>query len=332
MFRIALLIALVLSAMALLWPGHAYASGIRTDPDRCVDGSQVECGYWWKMTAPEPEDIHPLQADPRLRRKQAQKDNEVDCTNPDEWKPPCGFVDPRHSYAFQAKQRDALMRRMVMNPNSPKAVRAFQKYNLWVFNQAITAGEMWRWNMTQDPSLNPLARSPVSRLGLNLLRKERQGVQQQIFDEIRSAGGFFVWFTRSDCSYCHGMLGVIKMLEEDSGIPVYNASLDRQCMPGFADRCKTIEDTLVPARALNIEIVPDLMLYLPEDQKWIRLATGVVPLKVIKSRARLFIGAVLAANENAVANANGYNPSVDFSHKPKVLKLMGLSEGVEEGA
>lgn len=309
----------LLPLVLALFPGLGYANcqDPRADP--------VECGWWWKMTRPEPPEAKPAVPPPPAQTTR-------NCQDPRQWAPPCGFINPGSDFAFQSRQRDALMQRMVMHPNNPAAVRGFQEYNKWVLNRAIAVGRMWRWNMVQDPSLNPTVSAPTSQFGLNLLKRERGSLQQRVYQIIGEAGGFFVWFTRSDCRYCHDMASIIDLVREDTGLPIYNASLDAACMPGFAgNQCMTGPATHKPAALLEVRTVPDLFLHLPKDQQWIRVATGVVTVPVITARIKLFVGAMLAATENAVVNAkaSGYNrPSVDFLNEVQSFTRYGMGEGV----
>src|SRR5699024_10133997 len=145
----------------------------------------------------------------------------------------------------------------------PAAVRGFQEYNNWVFDRAITVGRMWRWNMVQDPSLNPMTATPVSQFGLRLLRQEDDNRRVMVYHTLAQEDAFFIYFSRVDCDYCYAMQPILEQLADKTGLPIYNASLDGQCMPGYTgDACMTAPDTIEPARKLNIATVPTIFLYL----------------------------------------------------------------------
>lgn len=321
------LIVFLLCAPLLVFAYPQEKPNPRQDPDLCLHDSSTECGWWWKMQKP-PAPV--AKKPPPPKSEPPQKKAKINCQDPKQWRAPCGFVDPGHSYEFQAQQRDALRRRMVMNPRDPKAVRGFQKYNLWMLNQAIGVLDMWQFNVTQDPSLNPALDKPTSRFGLQLMMKAEKGVTKSIYSEIKNQGGYFVWFTRSDCEYCHGMLSIINMLIQETNIPVHNASLDEDCMKGFVDEnCVAGKLARQAGGQLSVRIVPDLMLYLPNDGAWIRLATGVETLATIEQRIKLFVGATKAAYENAVVNAQTkYGANVDFMDKARVMQNLGMAEGI----
>lgn len=307
-------------------------AGFQSSNPNCTVMSPYECGWWWKMRPPEKQG--PLPAPSRQPARPSEKLVEIDCTDPDQWQPPCGFVNPGNNYAFQSQQRDALMRYMVMRPNSPSAVRGFQRYNQWVFDRAIAIGRMWRWNMVQDPSLNPLKATPVSQFGMRLLLQQEAHQRTWIYQSLGDEGAFFVYFSRTDCDYCHAMQPIIERLAEKTNLAVYDASLDSRCMPGFShDRCMTAPQTIRPARILNVRTVPALFLHLPDDNQWVRLSSGVAALSKLESRIRLFVAAIKAANANAIVNAsespNG-RPSVAFQRRDQIQALAryGLGRGV----
>lgn len=338
----AFVVSLALAGAATGAPRPGPDDSYRSPPEQpenpmCEPGSDTECGWFWKRSLPEKDEDEekPGPIEQPRRGEQAKRsadEDQIDCTDEDEWRATCGFVDPGTSYSFQAKQRDALREQMIMNPNTPKSVRGFQKYTNWMLNQAITAARMWKYNTAQDPSLDMTTDQPTSRFGLKLLQREKSATQQKIYQLIREEGGFFVYFSRSDCNYCHDLMPVLASLEEETGVAVHNASLDEQCMPGFdAEHCLTGEHSTRPAAMLKVRTVPDLLLYLPADNTWIRLATGVKTLSTIKTRIKLFVSGMKAAYENAVVNAeNEYSPNMDFKHDADLEQRMGTAKGIED--
>lgn len=319
------------SAVLLLFSmaGHsAEDAGANCGPDR-----NIECGWWWKAKDNKDEEKEEKKLPPPLPLPNAAKpkaEQELDCTDPKQWIAPCGFVDPGTSFAFQSKQRDALKERMVMEPSNREAVLGFQNYNQWMVRKAVAVANMWQFNLVQDPSLNPEVQMPVSPFGLKLLRREEAKVKKSVYQMIEESGGYLVWFTRSDCIYCHEMAGIMQMLAKSTKIPIYNASLDDSCIKGYVgDMCLTAPGTHEPAGLLSVKVVPDLVLHIPGENTWIRIATGVVTEDVILSRIDLFVAAVQAAHENSVVNSgHDFAPSVDFENKAKILENMGLGTGI----
>lgn len=304
---------------------------------RCGSGDTVECGWWWnydeinnpfdkKRPTPTPA---PIAAQPVQEIPTAQV--EIDCTDPQQWVTPCGFVDPAGDFDFQAQQRDALRRQMVMSVNDPAAVKEFQKYNRWAIDQAIQIASVWEFNLIQDPSINPLVTQPTSTFGLSMLDRERDDQQTELFSALKDEGAFFVFFTRSDCRYCHDMEDIMGRVEVVTGLEVHNASLDETCLPHYekkGDRCLTSPATIPAAQYLGITVVPDVILHIPSTGGWIRVATGVNAVNTIVTRTRLFTNAVRAAVENGIQNAQDYTPSVDFRTKANALVKRGVGAGV----
>jgi thiol-disulfide isomerase/thioredoxin len=246
------------------------------------------------------------------------------CKKKDTWTPDCGFVNPGTDFQFQAKQRDALMEQMSVAKNDPKAVEAFQYYMRWVVERTAEATNMWWYNMVQNPELDPSVQSPVSAFGLRLMTEVQKGKDKEIFDLVKAEGGFFVYFSRSDCNFCHQMAPTLQDLSKKSGIPIRNASLDGKCMPGFTEGCMTTPATDAPARALQVATVPAVFLYIPKAT-WLRVSTGVVDLESMMTRTVQFFQAYRSAMLKGVENSQKGRPSVDFS----AALAGGASEGAE---
>lgn len=275
-----------------------------------------ERGWWWGLfeslwddededEEPEEERVIVLPVEPR--------EEEKDCTDPEQWDTDCGFVDPDGSFEFQSIQQQALLENATMNPNDPEAVEAFQRYMRWAINQSITMARMWQWNMLQNQELNPRIHSPVSAFGIRAALNVREGQEASVMKEIKTQGGFLVWFTRTSCPYCHSMLPSMKRLERLSGLTVWNVALDDECMDGFEGKCRGGERAIEAARHLGIAAVPDLWLHLPQDDVWLRISSGVEAIETITARVELFFGAVQRAAAKGIQNSGGIQPSVDFS-------------------
>lgn len=239
---------------------------------------------------------------------------ERDCTDPEQWDVECGFVDPKGDFRFQSLQRDALLSHATMNPQDPRAVEGFQRYMHWAVNQAITMARTWQWNMIQNQDLNPRAHTPVSAFGLRAALRVEEAHQASVLAEIKAQGGFLVWFTRTTCPYCHDMRDTMLRVSRASNLTVWNAALDGECMEGFEEYCRGGPDVINAARRLNIAAVPDLWLYLPEDDVWLRISSGIESVETINNRMELFFGAIRRAAIRGIKNSAGeQRPSVDFS-------------------
>lgn len=234
------------------------------------------------------------------------------CAKAATWDVNCGFVDPGRDFAFQEKQRDALMQNMVMSKNDPKAVEAFQYYMRWVMQRASEVANIWTYNMVQNPDLDPTVKAPVSTFGLRLMTEVEHGHQKEIFKALQNEEAQLVYFTRTDCQYCHSMAGPAQNVASRTGLPLWNASLDGSCLPGFAAHCGTAPMTLAPAQKLQVTTVPTLFLYI-KPNTWIRLATGVTDEASMTSRLTSFFAAYRNALLKGINNAQPGRASVDFS-------------------
>lgn len=277
-----------------------------------------ERGWYWFETEPKPTPLPEQQPEPPppppkpALPQEPPEPPEARCKKADTWSAECGFVDPGTDFAFQSKQRDALMERMAVSPNDPKAVENFQYYMRWVIGRAAEVTNIWRYNMAQNPELDPSVNAPVSAFGLRLMTDVRKGQASEIYELIRNEGGFLVYFSRHDCTFCHQMSDTFKRLSKETGLPVRNAALDNTCMPGFEEGCMVAPQTTAPAQALQVATVPALFLYV-KPNTWIRIATGVVDLQTMKLRTEQFFQAYRNAMLRGIDNGNGARAPVDFS-------------------
>lgn len=292
--------------------------------DLAGDGNPEKGWFFFETlpTEPEQEEAPPPKAE--FPSKLPPPPKEKKCTSKDTWTPECGFVDPGTDFKFQEKQRDALMERMSLAKNDPKAVEAFQYYMRWVLERTAETTNLWWYNMVQNPDLDPNVRAPISAFGLRLMTDVQKGHEKEIFDLVKAEGGFFVYFSRTDCVFCHQMKDVLKGLSNRTGLPIRNASLDATCMPSYEEGCMTAPATEAPAQALQVATVPAVFLYV-QPNTWIRVATGVVDVESMVTRTAQFFSAYRSALLSGVENGQGGRPSVNFSGTDP----SGVGAGVE---
>lgn len=224
-----------------------------------------------------------------------QADAKQRCKFPETWDRQCGWVDPGQNYAFMKRQEEELAKQMVMTSNSPWAVKQYQKFVLWAVDRVGEVASTWSFNVTQDQDLNPNLRNVTSRQGLRWANSRAPMERRAFFDMIKEDGGFLVYWSRSDCFHCQKMVSIVNLVAKESGLEVWNASLDKKCEAGFKDRCMTAPATLDPAAMLSVKVVPDLMLYMPKEKAWLRVASGVEAAESILSRMRLYAQGVRSA-------------------------------------
>lgn len=291
-----------------------------------------ECGWWWGFDDNTPK---PAKKNPAPKVSVQAKPSKAElCQHTKTWDKSCGFVDPKGDFALQAKERDALRIDAVMNPGDQHAVLQFQKYMRWASNEAVLFTQMWQYNQQQFPSLNPQAEAPVSRFGLLMASAASDRQTRSIWGALQAQKAFFVYFTRSDCEFCHAMAPTVKRVSHDTGLPVWDASLDSKCLPGFKN-CHTGDTSLMPARILRVSIVPTLFVYLPSTNSWIRVSTGISSVQEIEQRTHQFFTAVRAAAARGLKNGVKGTAPVDFSGQTVTSKQMldlaakkGLAVGI----
>jgi conjugal transfer pilus assembly protein TraF len=284
-----------------------------TNPSDDLAGGQApERGWFFFETLPVPEEAAPSPK-AEFPSKLPPPPKEEKCKDKATWTPECGFVNPGSDFAFQEKQRDALMQGMSLANNDPKAVEAFQYYMRWVLERTAETTNLWWYNMVQNPELDPNVAAPVSAFGLRLMTDVQKGQEREIFDLVKAEGGFFVYFSRTDCTFCHQMKDVLQALSKRTGLEIRNASLDGSCMPGFEKGCMTSPATDNPARSLQVATVPAIFLYV-QPNTWIRVATGVVDVESMTTRTVQFFAAYRSALLTGVENSQDGRPSVDFSN------------------
>jgi conjugal transfer pilus assembly protein TraF len=298
----------------LVWLLLCAATGVLAqERQRISPGDQLreraDRGWFFYEDERNKQDKPPA-AEPHIEHKPDEKQR---CADKQTWTYDCGFVDPGDDFEFQAKQRDALLARMSMARNDPKAVEAFQYYTRWMMARAVEVANVWQYNMVQNPELDPAVDAPVSQFGIRLLTDVKRAERDEIFAMLRGENAFFIYFSRHDCVYCHSMTGVLKTVAEHSGLHVFNAALDDRCMPGMQAGCKTAPDTEAPAKALRVTTVPALFLYVPGNT-WIRVANGVSDAETILARTVNFFAAYRTAMAKGIANSpDNVRPAVDFS-------------------
>jgi glutaredoxin len=273
----------------------------------------------------EPEAETPT-APPATTPPMAKKPPEDRCKNPAKWTSDCGFVEPGMNFDFQAKQRDALLVNMTMSQNDPKAVEQFQYYMRWVMGRASEVANLWAFNMVQNPDLDPQTKQPISTFGIRMMTDVQKGRADEIYKVLKEEGGTLVYFSKSDCHFCHAMSNSIRRISTEMEIPVRNASLDDKCMPGFEVGCMAGSAVIEPAKALNVTTVPTVFLYV-KPNTWIRISTGVSDDTTMKERVFSFFSAYRTAMLKGVNNAQKGRPAVDFSFKED---MTGLGEGVKK--
>lgn len=322
--------------VAGLWPSLAVS--------QCLPGDEAgECGWFWgddfENPAPSPSPTPTLPPTPEKPPEPAQEPEkplppvvslteEERCSQRETWDAQCGFIEPGKDWEFMKLQERELLHAMILTPESPKQIKEYQKFTFWAVDRAAEIAHVWTYNVIQDQELNTRIQAPVSQFGLRMAARERDLSRANFYKTLQEEGAFLAWFTRSDCNYCKEMLSAMRQLSYDTGLEVWNASLDDQCMRGYEDRCMAGERVVYYARHLKVLYVPDLILYIPADETWVRIASGLESLNTIKTRINLYGKAVQAAMVNGLASDIEDQTSADFTRD--VRKTFSRGEGYQE--
>lgn len=314
MKALALALGVALGTASVAQEAEAPATA-KVSPSHSLNKDRADKGWFWyeDPVAPAKEAKKKEPAPPPKKDTSPPAKTEDPCSKMETWTASCGFVNPGTSFEFQAKQRDALLENMTMNPGNPKAVEAFQYYTKWMMERATSVANMWYYNMVQNPDLDPQTKAPISTFGLKLMTDVKDASSSEIFKALKEEGAL-VYFSRSDCTFCHSMTPIVLRIAQATGMEVWNASLDSKCMEGFK-LCRTEKVTTGPAQALQVTTVPTLFLYV-KPNTWIRVAVGVSDDETIKARIVSFFSAyrqALAKGMNPTAE-NG-RANVDFSYE-----------------
>lgn len=297
--------------------GSAFSQTVqKVDPSAALQ-EKAERGWFFYEDPVKPKEKKTPKQQPEQTAKSEPKPSEDECAKAETWTAKCGFVNPGTSFAFQAKQRDALMEQMVMSQNDPKAVEAFQYYMKWAMSRASEVANLWHYNMVQNPELDAQTTQPISSFGLKLMTDVKKGRADEIFSALKDEKGMLVYFTRSDCHFCHSMAPLVKGIGSDTGLPIWNAALDDTCIEGFEAQCQAGAAVQKPAAALQVTIVPSLFLHVPPST-WIRLSTGVTDKESIMARTVSFFSAYRSALLKGIDNGDGIKAAVDFSDESNV--------------
>ncbi len=297
--------ALILALAAL--PIAAYGSSARAFPGS--NGQNGASGYWFYAHRPKTETYVPVHAP--APPKQLKPNT---CAHTATWTPACGFIIP-HSFAFQSKERDALMHSMVMHPGNMRAVKAMQRYTRWVVDQAVEASRVWQYNTVQDPALNAAAHSPISAYGLRLAFSTHALNEAGAWKAIRRFHGVLILFTKSTCDYCAAEVPPMQGFERATGLEIWQASLKGHCDQAFAKRCVPPAGTLLPAQMLHVSVVPTLFLYLPKNV-WIRVFAGLTTTQTAEDNLYNFFVAWREASIKQL-KATGAGPAMDFDPRDR---------------
>jgi hypothetical protein len=251
------------------------------------------------------------------------------CRHALSWTPECGFINPTtqnlsrtKAFSFEQKEYHNLMRSYALYPNNQKAVYQFQRFNMWVLNQSMTASYTWQYNLQAHPDVNANVQVPVSQFGIALI-KNIEATSEKSFWTNLASHAFFVLVTRTNNSYCQAQGRVMKMLERQTGVTVWDFSVDDGHLPEFSHVMNypslNPHEKRAVASHLKLGWLPAVYLYLkPAGKKqvgrWIRVSSGITPLNKITERTINFVEAYRHAIIQGVGKKKHSAPNFSANH------------------
>ena len=296
-------------ALSFLVINSAFALNDWNDQNR-------EVGWFFTEAKPTPKHKLVIKKVVYKQNKPMQKMHKVNCNSSKEWIAECGFIDPgkikgnlNTRFKFEQNEMTQLMRGAAMSPNNMNKVYQFQKFNWWAVNQAMNMSYTWQYNMAQHPNIDPNVKNPSSEFASLMVSKLNSQAESDFY-KMLSKSAYLIYFSRSDCKYCHLEAPLVKDFSEETGLKIVNASLDNGHISIFKNYL-TAKQTITPGRILKVGTVPTLFLYLKPNMtgkihasQFIRVATGVVTEDVIKQRIIDFVRAYHHAIVSGVIDAH----------------------------
>lgn len=229
------------------------------------------------------------------------------CRIPGTWTAECGFVDPTTVglspdavWQFEQKEYHELLHRYSLFPNNLQEVYHFQKFKYWALTQAMNASYTAQYNREQHPDINASITAPVSQFGLAVIKQIEQK-SETAFWRTLSKTAFYVLVSRTGNVECQAQGRLMLMLSREEGVKVWNLSVDKGHLKGFANvmhfYALSSSQQKALASHLRLQWLPTIYLYLKPAEgsgkvgRWIRVATGITTLDAIKSRTINFVEA-----------------------------------------
>lgn len=274
---------------------------------------KVEKGWFFykeKKEQPQQEELNTIQKNEEKKKSVILVEDK--CKNKKTWTASCGFVDPKGDFKFMEIQRDGLMEAMVMNSKDTKTVEQFQYFMKWAMDTSAEVAQVWKYNMVQNPELDPSVNDPISSFGVKLMTKVKDFKQESLFSAIIENEGMLFYFTKDDCDFCHAQADVVKKMEQETGIMVFQVPLDGKCLSKFKEQCVLDKRNIEVAQALKVTTVPSMSLFM-KPNAWIKISNGVVDTSTMKGRLVNFFSAYRKALLSGVSNGGKAEPAMDFS-------------------
>lgn len=173
----------------------------------------------------------------------------------------------------------------IMQPTRDN-VRNYLEAQTYVMDKSALFADVARRVVWATPSVDYNNRSPTATFAQLARKDQRSGEQAQTLAELSRDYGLMFFF-RSDCPYCHQQAPVLKLLEQQYGMPVLGVSMDGGGLPQFPDARRDNGISMSVSQGQGITTVPALYLVHRESRQAVPIGTGALAIDEIVERVRV---------------------------------------------
>lgn len=174
-----------------------------------------------------------------------------------------------------------LKRREDVAVMTPTAENIKDYLELWqvVQNKASSFADSWQRVVWTNPKFDYSLQHPTNNSALRVAQQEREQTRSQALLDIAKHHGL-IFFFRSDCSYCHKMSSVLKMLTAQYGMEVLAVSIDGAGLPAYPN----FVDGRAVAAQWGVETVPALFIGSKDTKEHAPIGFGLMSLTEVAER------------------------------------------------
>ncbi|KAB2318964.1 conjugal transfer protein TraF [Betaproteobacteria bacterium SCN1] len=173
----------------------------------------------------------------------------------------------------------------VMQPTRDN-VRNYLEAQTYVMDKSALFADVARRVVWATPSVDYNNRSPTATFAQLARKDQRSDDQARTLAELSRDYGLMFFF-RSDCPYCHQQAPVLKLLEQQYGMPVLGVSLDGGVLPQFPDARRDNGVSMIVSQGQGITAVPALFLVHRASRQAVPVGTGALAIDEIVERIRV---------------------------------------------
>lgn len=208
------------------------------------------------------------------RVEETQKHTERNPKNkPDEW-----YIGKLQELQ---KNLEVTKAKMIIEPTEEN-VKSYMTYHRLALDMSSNVSDRWQRVLWQNPELDYTVKKPVSKIGKETYLDERKKEKQETLEALSKRYGVFFAF-RSDCSFCHRLAPVVKMLEE-KGFNIVPISMDGGYLPEFNSKQTKINSGELTRLGIKTEVVPALFLFDAQKTRIVPIGFGFMAFDEIEER------------------------------------------------